>query len=301
MPVDPQFSETLALLKTAPPARSLPLDLVRDGGFPGGNTTPVARIDDLNFQTATGTVSVRVYKPRDDVKLPLVVFFHGGGFVVGGLNSHDEFGRELAVASDCTIVSVLYRLAPENPFPAAIDDCVAAVHWAVKRADEIGVDASHVAVAGDSAGGNLAAVVALRLRDEDGPQLAGQLLIYPVTDLASPRAGSMLETSDGFYMSQDDMDFYFESYVGRSDPTHPHISPFFAESLRGLPPAFVITCECDPLRDQGQAYAKRLADEGVPTELAHYDGGIHGFLIFPGKMGRAAVNHAGAWLKQILA
>jgi acetyl esterase len=301
MPVDPQFSGILAMLKTVPPARVMPLELVRTQPFPEGPVTPVAKVEDTEFPSAAGPIAVRIYTPREASALPLLVFFHGGGFVVGGLNSHDEIARELAVAGDCIVVSVVYRLAPEHPFPAASDDSVAAVRWAVKHAGNIGADPSRVAVCGDSAGGNLAAVAALRLRDAGDPPLAAQLLIYPVTDLASPREGSMAETGEGFYITQDDMDFFFESYAGTNDPADPHISPLHAASLANLPPALVVTGECDPLRDQGQAYAERLANAGVATELAHYDGAIHGFLTFPGEMGREAVHHAGTWLKKMFA
>jgi acetyl esterase len=300
MAVDPQFLDTLAMMKTVPPARHMPLDLVRTQPFPGfENKTPVARMEDREIPTPDGPLAVRIYIPRVAEKLPLLVFFHGGGFIVGGLNSHDEIARALSVAADAIVVSVLYRLAPENPFPAASDDSVAAILWAFAHADEIGADGGRVAVAGDSAGGNLCAVAALRLRDTAGPKLAAQLLIYPATDLTRPRKGSMLETAEGFYISQDDMDFFFDSYVGNGDPGHPHISPLFAESLADLPPALVITAECDPLRDQGLAYAKRLEAEGVATRLEHYEGAIHGFLTNPCPMGSAAIHQSGEWLRQI--
>ena len=300
MPVDPQFSEILAMLTSLPPMRNMPLDMVRSGVMPSDQATPVAHVEDRNVPTPDGPVPVRIYKPRETGSLPLLMFFHGGGFVTGSLNSHDELARALAVASDSVVVAVGYRLAPENPFPAAIDDCMAAIHWAVAHAAEFGADATRLAVAGDSAGGNLAAVAALRLRDEAGSILAAQLLIYPATDMTRPRKGSMLRTGEGFYMPQDDLDFFQESYLGTSDPENPYISPLCATSVTGLAPAFVITGEYDPLCDQGQDYVRHLLSGGVAAELAHYDGAIHGFLTFPGLMGHEATARAGAWLRQVL-
>jgi acetyl esterase len=300
MPVDPQFADKLAFLKSMPPMRNLPLDLARQQPLPAGEVTPVAHVEDREVTTPDGPLAIRIYTPRQHGKLPLLVFFHGGGFIIGGFNTHDEIARALAVAADCIVVSVLYRLAPEHPFPAAINDCVAAIRWAAAHAVEIGADGKRIGVAGDSAGGNLAAVTAIRLRDEGGPPLLAQLLIYPVTDLAAPEEGSMAETGEGFYMSHDDMDFFHTSYIAGNNPRNPLISPLRADSLVNLPPAMVITAEFDPLRDQGQAYAKRLAGDGILVEHLHYDGAIHGFVTFPGEMGQDAIRRSGEWLKHNL-
>jgi acetyl esterase len=304
MPVDPQFAmilprlpDAIAMARALAEGRLRPEDLPP---MPLPPPTPVAKVEDRTLVTPEGPLPVRIYTPRLGAILPLVIYFHGGGFVSGDVNSHDDLTRQLANAADCVVVSVTYRLAPAHPFPAALHDCLAAIGWAVANAGEIGADAAKLAVAGDSAGGNLAAVTAQYLRDKGGAGLSAQLLIYPGTDLAAPSTGSMLETGEGFYMSPDDMAFYHTSYVGAKDAAHPYISPLRAESLSDLPPAFVLTAEYDPLRDQGQAYAKRLAESGVATELVNYEGAIHGFLSFPVPMGRQAVETCGAWLQSQL-
>ena len=301
MPVNPQFaqilprlSEAIAMSRAIAEGKMPPIDMP-----PGamGPITPVAHVEDRILATPEGPVPVRIYAPRRNAVLPLVLFFHGGGFVSGDVNTHDEITRQLALAADCVVVSVSYRLAPAHPYPAALHDCLAALDWAVAHAAEIGADATSLAVAGDSTGGNLAAVIALYLRDKGGVKLAAQLLIYPGTDLDSPREGSMAETGEGYYIPQDIMDFYHASYVAKADPHGPYISPLRAPSLANLPPALVLVAEYDPLYDQGQAYAKRLAEDGVPTELLNYEGAIHGFLSFPVPMGKEAIANCGAWLK----
>jgi acetyl esterase len=304
MPVNPQFAmilprlpEAIAMSRAIAEGKMPPVDMP-----PGamGPITPVAHVEDRTLATAEGPVPIRIYAPRQNAGLPLVVFFHGGGFISGDINTHDEITRQLALAADCVVVSVSYRLAPAHPYPAALHDCLNAVDWAVTHAAEIGADAGRVAVAGDSAGGNLAAATALYLRDKGGAKLSAQLLIYPGTDPRGPRVGSMAETGEGFYMSPEDIDFYRTSYIANADPNDPYISPLRAPSLADLPPAFVLTAEYDVLRDQGQAYAKRLAEEGVPTELVNYEGAIHGFLSFPVPMGKEAIANCGAWLRQQL-
>jgi acetyl esterase len=301
MPVNPQFSMILPHMKGAiamsraiAEGKMPPMDMP-----PGsmGPITPVAHVEDRVLETPEAPVPVRIYSPRPDARLPLVLYFHGGGFISGDINIFDELTRQLAVAADCVVVSVNYRLAPAHPYPAALHDCLAALAWAVAHAAEIGADASKLAVAGDSAGGNLAAAVALHLRDKGGAKLAAQLLIYPGTDPAGPREGSMAETGEGYYISQDDKDFYNSCYFGGQDPANPYISPLRASSLANLPQALVLTAECDTLRDQGQAYAKRLMADGVPTEVVNYEGAIHGFLSFPVPMGKEAIARCGAWLK----
>jgi acetyl esterase len=302
MPVDPQFSmilprlpEAIVMSRAIAEGKMPPMNIP-----PGamGPITPVEHVEDRTLATAEGPVPVRIYAPRRGAALPLVVFFHGGGFISGDINTHDEITRQLAIAADCVVVSVSYRLAPAHPYPAALHDCLNAVSWAVAHAAEIGADARRVAVAGDSAGGNLAAATALYLRDNGGAKLAAQLLIYPATDPRGPRIGSMAETGEGFYISLDDMDFYRSSYIANADANDPYISPLRAPSLADLPPTLVLTAEYDVLRDQGQAYAKRLAEEGVATELVNYEGAVHGFLSFPVPMGKEAIASCGDWLRQ---
>jgi acetyl esterase/lipase len=266
-----------------------------------GPITPVAHVEDRTLDTANGPVPIRIYAPRQNAALPLVVYFHGGGFISGDVNTHDELTRQFALAADCVVVSVSYRLAPAHPYPAALHDCLAAVDWAGTHAAELGADPARLAVAGDSAGGNLAAAVSLYLRDNNaGANIRAQLLIYPGTDPAGPRQGSMAQTGEGFYMSQDDVTYYRTSYIAGADPNDPYISPLRASSVADLPPALVLTAEYDLLRDEGQAYAKRLAEAGVAAELVDYEGAIHGFLSFPVPMGRQAIADCGAWLRSQL-
>jgi acetyl esterase len=239
--------------------------------------------EDRSVPGPAGDIPIRIYRPEGADRPGVCVFFHGGGFVLGNIATHDRDCRMIADQASCLVVSVDYRLAPEHPFPAAPDDCYAALEWVAAHADEIGGDPARLAVAGDSAGGNLAAVTALRARDRSGPALAFQLLIYPVVDMTptvdDPGYESMLENAEGYYLTLADMEFFSDCYLpdeaAKSDPS---ASPIKAPSLEGLPPALVLTCEFDPLRDQGEAYAKALADVGVPVTLNRYDGAIHGVM-----------------------
>ena len=208
--------------------------------------------------------------------LPTIVFFHGGGFVLGDLDTHDNQCRALCREAEAVVLSVDYRLAPEHPFPAAPEDCFAATRWAAEHVDELGGDAGRIAVAGDSAGGNLAAVTALMARDAGGPALAAQLLIYPGTDFVGGYP-SETENAEGFFLTRADMEWFREQYVAGADPTDPRLSPVHAPDLAGLPPAVVVTAEFDPLRDQGDAYARALEEAGVHVIKRSYGGLIHGF------------------------
>lgn len=304
MAVDPQFS---AILPRLPMALALARGIA-EGKFrpedippmPMPPPTPIAFVEDRTVPPPSGPIPLRIYAPRRGAPLPLVLFFHGGGFISGDLATHDELCRRLAIAADCVIVAVAYRLAPAHPYPAALHDCLAALDWAVRNAGEFGADAARLAVAGDSAGGNLAAVITLHVRDKGGPRISAQLLIYPGTDMTAPKTGSLAETGEGFYMSEDDLEFFTRSYVGQSDPADPFISPLRAESLARLPPAFVLTAEHDQLRDQGQAYAAALAAAGVATDYVNYEGAIHGFLTFPVPMSASAIAECADWLRNRL-
>ena len=192
------------------------------------------------------------------------MFFHGGGYVIGDVDTHDNQCRMLCREAEAVVLSVGYRLAPEHPFPAAPEDCFAATRWAAEHVDRLGGDAGRIAVAGDSAGGNLAAVVALMARDAGGPALAAQLLIYPGTDFAGGYP-SETENAEGFFLTRADMEWFREQYLAGADPSDPRLSPIAAPDLSGLPPAVVATAEFDPLRDQGDAYARALEEAGVPV------------------------------------
>ncbi|MDX6472387.1 MAG: acetyl esterase, partial [Gaiellaceae bacterium] len=208
--------------------------------------------------------------------LAALLWFHGGGWAVGSLESHDPVCRHLARTTPCCVLAVDYRLAPEHPFPAAVEDCLAATAWASRAAAELGIDTGRIAVGGDSAGGNLAAVTALRARTAGVP-VALQVLAYPVTDIDLDTP-SYLEHAEGLNLTRAKMEWYWRLYLAGADGATPDASPLRAESLRGVAPALVQTAEYDPLLSEGEAYAERLAESGVPVTLTRYDGMIHGFL-----------------------
>jgi acetyl esterase len=290
-------------MAAGPPLDQVPVEALRQGGSPVpiDPGAPMAKVVDIKLITPGGDLPLRIYQPRNATCLPVLVYFHGGGFVLGSIDSHDALVRNLALCADCLVVSVDYRLAPEHRFPAAVDDCIAAVRWVHTHASEIEADATRIAVGGDSAGGNLAAVVALRLRDVGGPMLAGQLLIYPVTQLRAPVQGSMAVNGEGYFLRSRDVAWFDEMYLGDSGAQgHPYASPLLAPSLSGLPRALVITAEFDPLRDQGEEYARRLRQAGVAVTLSRYDGAIHGFFGMPVNIGRLAVAEAGDWLRALV-
>jgi acetyl esterase len=237
----------------------------------------VAHVEDREIPGPAGTIPIRVYRPSDDTDLPVLVWFHGGGWTIGSLETHDMTCRSLTNATGCTVVSVDYRLAPEHKFPAAVDDCFAATEWVAANATDLGGDPERIAVGGDSAGGNLAAVVSLLARDAGAPRLMFQLLVYPVTDHEFDRP-SMHENATGYFLERESMRWFYDHYLRTErDGADWRFSPFRADDLSGLPPAFVLTAEFDPLRDQGEAYARALEEAGVPVEARRYDGVFHGF------------------------
>ena len=240
---------------------------------------PVAAVEERRIPGPAGDLQARVYRPDAQGPVPTILFIHGGGFVIGDVDTHDNQCRAVCGDIGGVVLSVGYRLAPEAPFPAAVDDCVAALEWAAEHVDELGGDPHRLAVAGDSAGGNLAAVTARLARDAGGPPLAAQLLIYPGTDFRddAPRYPSRDENADGYFLTRADMQWFAGHYVGRTDPEDPRLSPLLAQVLEGLPPAVVVTAEYDPLRDEGEAYARALREAGVPVISRRYDGLIHGF------------------------
>ena len=256
---------------------------------------------ELELPGPGGAIRVRLLRPlerRGEALLPLVAYAHGGGWVVGTLNAFDPLCRALANASGALVASIEYRLAPEHPFPAALADVRAAVRWLAAHAQELGADPARLAVAGDSAGANLATVTARRLRDEGGPPLRFQALIYPVCDY-SLDTPSYRENGSGFGLSAASMKRYWELYLDGADGSHPDASPLRADDLAGLPPAWVLTVRHDVLRDEGEAYARALAAAGVPVALRRYDGAVHGFCRWLGKaaIARRAVAEAGAALR----
>ena len=238
----------------------------------------VAAVGEHRVPVAGGDITVRLYRPGGPGPHPALVFYHGGGWVIGDLYTHDGLCRSLTNAAGCVVASVDYRLAPEWRYPVAVEDAYAALRWLVANAAALGIDARRVAVGGDSAGGNLSTVAALMARDRKGPALVCQALIYPVTncDLDTP---SYLENATGYVLTREGMRWFWRHYLERAEQgREPYASPLLAPNLSGLPPALVLTAECDPLRDEGEAYAARLRDAGVPVTLTRYDGMFHGFL-----------------------
>ncbi len=282
MPVDPGLKVVLDMLAQNTGPKLHELDPVAARAFFDGMQLPapevqLAAVEDRVIPGPAGEIPVRVYKPELERPLPTLVFFHGGGWVIGSLDSHDGTCRELARKVACAVVSVDYRLAPEHPYPSAAEDCYAATCWVSEHGTELGVDSSRLAIGGDSAGGNLAAVVAQMARDRGGAALAFQLLIYPVTDSDFSRA-SYQENAEGYLLETAAMRWFWDHYV--PDPAQrrePYCAPLRAADLSGLPPALVLTAELDPLRDEGEAYGRRLAAAGVPVTVTRYAGMIHGF------------------------
>ena len=295
VPLDPQIAALLEQINAAPPMSRGTPEEAREG-FRKLTTAAAAfspeievdSIEEIEVDGADGPLETRLYRPLGDAVCPTLLFFHGGGFVIGDLVSYDAQCRLLCRDGGVAVLSVAYRLAPEHPFPAAADDAIAAAEWTLANVERLGGDPARVAIGGDSAGGNLAAVAAQALRDRE-PGFAGQLLIYPVTDFSSERP-SHAENAEGLFLTGDDMEWFRGLYVGESDLTDPRISPLLADDLAGLPPAVVITAEFDPLRDDGEAYAEALEDAGVPVRRRRFDGLIHGFLA----MGTASPAAAGA-------
>jgi len=306
MPVDPQIQNILDVLATMPPMHTLSVAEARERmekrPETGLRIPPVATVEDRVIARAGGALPMRIYTPIGSGPFPIVVFFHGSGFVVCSLNSHDAMCRNLCAGSGAVVVSVDYRLAPEHKFPAAPDDCLFATRWVAEHAAELGGDASRIVVAGDSAGGNLATVTALRIRDEGGPKLAGQLLIYPVTDYHSPGTPSYVENAEGYGLSRAGMAWFWHHYLADpKDAMHPHASPARAASLAGLPPALVYSAEYDVLRDEAEIYAHKLREAGVEVRMQRWEGMNHGFFFWVGIVDAAgvAMDEACAWLKQI--
>ena len=283
MPLDPQAQklvDALADLGLKPVEDSTPAEAresmrARTAGL--GPVEDVADVTDYRVPVEGAEITVRVYSPGGTTPRPALVFYHGGGWVIGDLYTHDGICRSLTNAVGCVVASVDYRLAPEFKYPVAGEDSYAALRWVVASAARLGIDPRRVAVGGDSAGGHLSTVVALMARDRRGPALMQQVLLYPVTnhDFDTP---SYHENATGYVLTREAMRWFWRHYLpSPAQGREPHASPLLAPNLAGLPPALVITAECDPLRDEGEAYAARLRDAGVPVTLTRYTGMFHGF------------------------
>ncbi len=244
-----------------------------------GTSVKMAKIKDEKITSASNEIPIRLYIPEEGIDLPVIVYFHGGGWVIGSFKFTDRITRYLAKKSSAIVVSVDYRLAPEYAFPAAVNDAYTSLKWVENNIMKFGGDPSKIAVAGDSAGGNLAAAVSLMSRDKKGPKIKFQILLYPVTDVSCLNTESYNNFSEGFFLKKEHMDWFRAQYLPDIiDRRNPYASPLLARSHRNLPRAVVITAQFDPLRDEGEAYAEKLKQAGLPVLLKRYDGMIHGFI-----------------------
>ncbi len=279
MPLDPAaraFLDQVAAMG-APPTHTLPPAVIRAARIPAPPGPEVARVEDMEVFGPDGPIPVRLYYPSNEPSLPVLVWYHGGGWVIGSVEGDDPTARRLCVATGAIVISVDYRLAPEHPYPAAVDDAYAVAVWAWQNAPRYGADQTRMAIGGWSAGANLAAVVTLLSRDRGGPTFRHQLLVVPVTDhrMETP---SYTENAEGYILSKPLMDWFYGHYAPEGiDRAQPSISPLFAPSHAGLPPADIHVAEFDPLRDEGEAYAAALQAAGVPVTVTRHPGQIHTF------------------------
>ncbi len=282
MPLHPQFKAMLDQLAAnrGPAIADLPVADARAAYRlmrPAAPQIEVAQVEDHRIAGPAGELPVRIYTPHGNAPFPVCVYFHGGGWVIGDLETADAVCRTLCSLARCAVVSVDYRLAPEHHFPAAVEDCYAATCWVAGNAAALGVDPARLAVAGESAGGNLATVVSQIARDRDGPRIVLQVLVYPVID-ASFDTPSYRDNADGYLLTRSTMHWFWDNYCpDPAERANPHACPSQAKNLSNLPSALVMTAEFDPLRDEGERYAERLRAAGVCVECIRYDGLIHDF------------------------
>lgn len=285
MALHPQVEKFLAELAKAktPTLDQLPIDVTRRALVLGSAADPdppkLAKTENRTIIRADGTeMPIRIHTPLGHGPFGVCFYFHGGGWVLNSIETHDTLVKRLAAGSGCVCINVEYRLAPEHKYPAAPEDAYSAVQWVYEHASELGCDPNRIAVSGDSAGGNLAAVVCLMARDRGGPKIAYQVLIYPITDCDFERP-SYYANGEGYFLSRNEMVWFWDQYLASPDQMRePYASPLRAPSLSDLPPAFVLTAEYDPLCDEGEAYAKALQQAGVQVTLKRYDGMIHAFV-----------------------
>lgn len=282
MPLDPQAAAFLqqASTQSIPSFGMAPVNATVPAGAVAVDLPECAvdRVEDRTIPGPGGELPIRVYLPAGAGPHPVLVYLHGGGWVMGDLDSHDGLCRCLCGASRCAVIALDYRLAPYHKFPAALEDTYFAICWTAAHAAELNIDATRIAVGGDSAGGNLAAAACLMARDRGGPEIAFQVLLYPITDYAFDTR-SYSENGEGYFLTRERMMWFWNHYLEREEEgSNPYASPLRCEDLSGLPPAFVLTTEFDPLRDEGEAYADRLHEAGVAASVRRHEGMIHGFL-----------------------
>ena len=299
MPLDAQsqvlIDEMNAFAADYPPYHTLSPETLRTiMKRPSSPKSEMFKVEDRPIPGPAGDITIRVYTPSEGGPFPLLVWYYGGGWVIGNLDVTDGSCRRLAEGAQCVVASIQYRLAPENKFPAGVEDCYAATAWLAKNAATINADATRLAVGGASAGGNLSAVVSLMARDRGGPPVALQIMVVPMTD-RNFETKSYLDNAEGYWNTRAWMMYFWDHYLkDESDAKNPYAAPLQAKDLSGLPPALIMTAEYDPLRDDGAAYAERLKQAGVPTTYICYKGTTHGFFSGPSRIdkGKEAVAQA---------
>lgn len=303
MSLHPSIKRMLDSAAGATPMHTLNVDTIRATDLSRYAAVPradVARVEDRTIEGPRGDIRIRIYRPSREEGLPVIIFFHGSGFCICSIDTHDGMCRQICLRTRANVVSVGYRLAPEHKFPAGVDDSLAATRWVIEHATEIGADPARIALAGDSAGGTMATVTAMRLRDEGDAAIAAQLLMYPVTDHPSAGTPSYMARGSGYGLTKEIMHWFWGHYLGDSAAAdHPHASPNRAADLSRLPPAYIVTAEYDPLRDEGESYADRLRDHGVVVTRVRYGDVNHGFMSWTGLIDRSdeAMDAACAWLR----
>jgi len=309
VPIDPQIAAMLAAMPEWPGVRHVPIDVLRQSvhdssvAIPGASDAVVASTDDRTIPGPGGALPIRIYTPQGEAPFPVVVYMHGGGYVTGDLDTQDMIARALCAWGGSVVISVDYRLAPEHRFPAGVDDGFAALQWAAAHASEIGGDPGRLALAGDSAGANMACAAALTARDAGGPPVCAVVNLYGSCNYPGEETPSSVEFSEGPILRADDVAWFWEQYL--ADPAQQddqRASPLRAKTHAGLPPHFVGTAECDPSRDDAEAFAGKLAAAGVETQLKRYPGMVHGFASWVGFLpgARDALQDATAFLKMHL-
>ncbi|MCH7323963.1 alpha/beta hydrolase [Solibacillus sp. MA9] len=302
--LDTQAKNFLQMMEGKKPTSSMTPEENRNNGAAlqklAGLAESVAKVEEHSVPVKDGKIKVRIYTPEGEGDFPIFIYLHGGGWVLGDLDTVDIPCRSIANQAECIVVSVDYRRAPEYKFPVPLEDCYEAALWVAKNAGEWQGDSTKISIGGDSAGGNLATCVALKARDEQGPTFVSQILIYPVTDL-SFSTNSYKENGEGYFLTQDSMEWFARHYINtEEDKLNPYVAPLLTEDLSNLPPAVVITAGYDPLCDEGLAYANRLQEAGIQVEYTCYEGMIHGFFWMAGIMdkGKQAIEQVSRHLQE---
>ncbi len=306
MPLDPQVKVLVDMMKNMSFSGLSPAEARKQTNEMRAlrtvNPEAVAKVEDRKIPGPAGSIPVRIYTPAGKGPFPVLVYYHGGGFVIGDLDSHDGVCRSLTNGAGCVTVSVDYRLAPENKFPAAVEDAYSAALWVAENAPQFNADPKRLAVGGDSAGGNLSAVVSIMARDRQAPRIAFQLLIYPATDITCSTPSH--KTNTEYVLTPAEISWFMGHYLrSDADRRNPLASPSFAASFKGLPPALIITAEFDPLRDEAEDYGQKLREAGVPVQISRYEGMVHGFVSMGDMLdkGKQGVAEAAAALKRAFA